>query len=98
MGALAEVAGLLKVTLSSMVCPGAAPTTVATPNPCPDLVGGKLIEGCTLAQVMLSLITEWTITFHFQRLGLGNGTFPRDGSLNRGSQFSFQSLTWREKP
>ncbi len=64
MDALADVAGLFKVTLSSMVCPSTAPTMVVTANPCPDLVIGKLSKGCTLAQVMPSLITERTITFH----------------------------------
>ncbi len=33
MAALADVAGLFKVTLSSMVCPSTAPTTVVTANP-----------------------------------------------------------------
>lgn len=47
MGALAEVAGLLKVTLNGMMHPGATPTMVATVNPCPNLVRGKLGEGCT---------------------------------------------------
>ncbi len=70
MGASADVAGLFKVTLSSMVCPSTAPTMVITANPCPDLVFGKLSKGCTLAQVMLSLITERTIMFHFGRFDL----------------------------
>ncbi len=94
MDALADVARIFRVTLSSMVCPSTAPTTVVTANSCPDLVIGKLSKGCTLAQVMLSLITERTITFHlFMFLICETGPFRATEASTRDSPTPCRMVT-----